>query len=88
MSARAILLAAGAFAVGTSAYVVAGVLPEISAEMGVSVGAAGQLATVFALAYAIGAPIVATLASRWDRRTLLVVALLAAAAGNALTALA
>ncbi|MGI5128490.1 MFS transporter [Pseudonocardia sp. CA-107938] len=88
MSARTILLAAGAFAVGTSAYVVAGVLPEISAETGVSVGAAGQLATAFSLAYAIGAPIVATVAGRWDRRTLLVAALLTAAVGNAITALA
>lgn len=88
MSARTILLGAGAFAVGASAYMVAGVLPEISSEMGVSVGAAGQLATAFSLAYAIGAPIVATLAGRWDRRTLLVAALVTAAVGNALTALA
>ena len=88
MSARTILLAAGAFAVGASAYVVTGVLPEISAEMGVSVSAAGQLATAFALAYAVGAPIVATVAGRLDRRALLVAALLVSALGNALTAIA
>lgn len=88
MSSRTMLLAAGAFAVGTSAYVVAGVLPEISAELGVSISAAGQLSTAFALAYAVGAPVVATLSGRWDRRTLLVAALLAAAIGNLMTALA
>jgi DHA1 family purine base/nucleoside efflux pump-like MFS transporter len=88
VSARTVLLAAGAFAVGTSAYVVSGVLPEISSELGVSVGAAGQLATAFSLAYAVGAPIIATVAGRWDRRALLVAALLTAAVGNALTALA
>jgi DHA1 family purine base/nucleoside efflux pump-like MFS transporter len=88
VSARTVLLAAGAFAVGTSAYVVSGVLPEISAETGVSVGAAGQLATAFSLAYAVGAPIIATVAGRWDRRALLVAALLTAAVGNAITALA
>jgi predicted MFS family arabinose efflux permease len=88
VSARTVLLAAGAFAVGTSAYVVSGVLPEISSELGVSVGAAGQLATAFSLAYAVGAPIIATVAGRWDRRALLVAALLTAAVGNAITALA
>lgn len=88
MSARTILLAAGAFAVGASAYVVTGVLPEISAETGVSLSVAGQLATAFALAYAVGAPIVATVAGRLGRRTLLVAALLIAALGNLITALA
>ena len=82
------LLAGGAFAVGTSAYVVAGLLPEISTELGVTVSAAGQLTSAFALAYAVGAPVLATLLGRWERRNLLVAALLVAAAGNLLSALA
>lgn len=86
MHLRTSLLAAGAFAVGTSAYVVSGVLPAVSAELGVSLTAAGQLATAFALAVAVGAPLLATLTSRWERRTLLLVALLVAGAGNALSA--
>jgi predicted MFS family arabinose efflux permease len=85
---RTYLLAAGAFAVGTSAYVVSGVLPAVSAELGVSLTAAGQLATAFALGAAVGAPLLASLTSRWERRTLLLVALLVAAAGNAMSALA
>jgi predicted MFS family arabinose efflux permease len=85
---RVYLLAAGAFAVGTSAYVVSGMLPAVAAELAVSVTAAGQLTTAFALAYAVGAPVLAVLTGRWERRTLLVVALLAAGAGNLLAALA
>jgi MFS transporter, DHA1 family, purine base/nucleoside efflux pump len=88
VSARTYLLVAGAFAVGTSAYVVSGVLPDVAAELDVSLGAAGQLATAFALSYAVGAPLLATLTGRWERRTLLVVALLVAATGNLIAALA
>jgi MFS transporter, DHA1 family, purine base/nucleoside efflux pump len=88
MSARTYLLAAGAFAVGTSAYVVSGVLPAVSAELDISLTAAGQLATAFALAYAVSAPLLATISARWERRKLLLVALLVAAAGNALAAMA
>lgn len=88
MSARTAVLAAGAFAVGTSAYVVAGILPAVSAELDVSLTTAGQLSTVFALSYAVGAPLLATLTGRWDRRTLLLGALLLAGAGNGLSAIA
>jgi DHA1 family purine base/nucleoside efflux pump-like MFS transporter len=88
MSARIYLLAAGAFAVGTSAYVVSGVLPVVSAELDVSITAAGQLTTVFALAYAVSAPLLATITARWERRRLLLIALLVAALGNALSAVA
>jgi len=88
MPARVYLLAAGGFAVGTSAYIVSGMLPAVAAELDVSLGAAGQLTTAFALAYAIGAPVLAVLTGRWERRTLLVLALLVAAAGNLAAALA
>ncbi|GEL18689.1 MFS transporter [Pseudonocardia asaccharolytica] len=88
MTARTYLLAGGAFAVGTSAYIVSGVLPEVSSELDVSVGTAGQLVTAFAIAYAIGAPLLAAVTGRWERRRLLVAALLVAALGNALAALA
>ncbi|GAA5124773.1 MFS transporter [Pseudonocardia adelaidensis] len=88
MSARTYLLAAGAFAVGTSAYVVSGVLPAVSAELGVSVTAAGQLTTAFALAYAVSAPLLATVTARWERRRLLLAALLVAVLGNAISAVA
>ncbi|NMH99616.1 MFS transporter [Pseudonocardia acidicola] len=88
MTARTYLLAAGAFAVGTSGYVVSGVLPEVAGELGVSPTSAGQLVTVFAIAYAVSAPLLAAATGRWERRRLLVVALLVGALGNALAALA
>lgn len=88
MSARIYLLGAGAFAVGTSSYVVSGVLPDVSSELHVSLTAAGQLATAFSLSYAIGAPILSTLTGRWERRTLLIAALVLAALGNLIAALA
>lgn len=88
MSARIYLLGAGAFAVGTSAYVVSGVLPDVSSELHVSLTAAGQLATAFSLSYAVGAPILSTLTGRWERRTLLIAALVLAALGNLIAAVA
>ena len=88
MSARTYLLATGTFAVGTSGYIVAGVLPAVSAELHVAPSTAGQLITAFAIAYAIGSPLLAALTSRWERRTLLVVALAVSALGNALAAVA
>lgn len=88
MSARTYLLAGGSFAIGTSAYVVSGVLPAVSSDLHVSLTAAGQLSTAFALSYAVGAPLLATLTARWERRTLLFVALLVAGLGNGLAALA
>ncbi|MEV8437090.1 MFS transporter [Actinosynnema sp. NPDC051121] len=88
MSARTYLLAAGAFAIGTSGYIVSGVLPAVSAELHVSTATAGQLLTAFAIAYAISSPLLAALTGRWERRTLLVAALVVAAVGNLLAALA
>ena len=49
-------LGIGAFAIGTDLFVVAGVLPDLAADLGVTVGTAGLTVTVFALAYATGAP--------------------------------
>jgi predicted MFS family arabinose efflux permease len=45
------------FVIGTDGFVVAGLLRNIAGAAGVSVVAAGQLITVFALAYAIGSPV-------------------------------
>src|SRR4051812_44756144 len=88
MSMRTYLLAGGVFAVGTSAHVVSGVLPAVSADLRVSPAAAGQLATVFSLSYAIGAPLLASVTGRWERRALLCLALLVAGGGNLLAAIA
>ncbi|WP_078908548.1 MFS transporter [Streptomyces vietnamensis] len=88
MPVRLLLLALGSFAIGTDSMVIAGILGPISADLGVSVNAAGQLVTVFALGYALLAPVLATLTARWPRRRLLLTALAVFSAANALSALA
>lgn len=81
------VLAFGTFAVGTDAFVIAGLLPDISRSLSVSVAAAGQLVSVFSIAYAVLSPVLAALTGAWSRRTVLVTALVVFAAGNVATAL-
>jgi predicted MFS family arabinose efflux permease len=68
-------LAFGMFALGTESFLVAGLLPTIAEEFGVSLATSGHLLTWFALTYAVGAPIMATLTARFDRRKVLLVSL-------------
>ena len=72
---RIILLALGMFALGTDAFIIAGVLPVIAHETGVSEGLVGQLITVFALTYGLGAPILAAATAHWPRHCVLMGAL-------------
>jgi MFS transporter, DHA1 family, inner membrane transport protein len=72
---RIILLALGTFALGTDAFIVAGVLPVIARETGVAEGLVGQLVTAFALTYGLGAPVLAALTSHWPRHQVLIGAL-------------
>lgn len=83
-----LVLALGTFAVGTDAFVVAGFLPAMAGSLDVSESAAGQSVTVFAAAYAVLSPVLATACARVPRRTLLVGALLVLAAANLGSALA
>lgn len=82
------VLAFGTFVLGTDGYVIAGILPRVAAGMSVSVATAGQLVTVFALAYALGSPLVAVATARWARRRLLLAALGVFAVANVLAAVA
>ncbi|AZM50770.1 MFS transporter [Streptomyces sp. WAC 06738] len=79
-------LALATFAVGTDAFVLAGLLPAIAGDLGVSIPAAGQLVTVFALTLAVAAPVLSWLLSPLDRRKALQLALIAFVVGNVLTA--
>lgn len=81
-------LALATFAVGTDAFVIAGLLPDIAASLKVSVPAAGQLVTAFALTYALAAPVMGALTGRLDRRTALLLALAIFIVGNIATATA
>lgn len=80
-------LALATFAVGTDAFVMAGLLPAIAADLEVSVPVAGRLVTVFALTLAVAAPVLSWLLSPLDRRTVLPLALIVFIVGNVLTAL-
>lgn len=71
------ILALGTFAVGTDAFILSAFLPEMAAELGVSVAHAGYAVTVFAASYAVLSPILATLTVRFERRKLLISAILA-----------
>ncbi|WP_193744201.1 MFS transporter [Geomicrobium sp. JCM 19039] len=55
MNYRLLLLVLGTFIIGTDDFVIAGLLPNIANDMGVTITAAGQLVTAFAITYAIGA---------------------------------
>ncbi|MFI5732877.1 Cmx/CmrA family chloramphenicol efflux MFS transporter [Kribbella sp. NPDC051587] len=59
------------FAQGTSELMLAGLLPELSTDLGVSIPAAGLLISAFALGMLLGAPILAVLTLKWSRRTAL-----------------
>lgn len=69
------MLAIIGFIVGTSVYVVAGISDKIADSLDVSLTAAGQLVTVFSLAYAICTPIILVLTAKWGRRKLIMYSL-------------
>jgi predicted MFS family arabinose efflux permease len=81
-------LALAAFAIGTEALVIAGLLPAISADLQISAPAAGQLVTAYSLAYAVGSPVLAVLFHNIDRKTVLVTALACFIASNLLAVIA
>ncbi len=76
MLIRILALTAATAAVGTQTFVFAGLLMELTAELGVSTATGGYLATAFALAYAFTAPFIALRTGHLERRRLLWLALL------------
>ncbi|MFV8128924.1 Cmx/CmrA family chloramphenicol efflux MFS transporter [Streptomyces syringium] len=63
------LLAMAVFAMGTSEFMLAGLLPDIASDFDVPVGAAGMLTPAFAIGMIVGAPLMAGLARNWSART-------------------
>ncbi len=74
--------------IGTGAFIISGILPAAAQGLGVSVPAAGQSMTVYALATALLAPVLLVATGQWPRRRALVGAMLVFTAGSALCALA
>lgn len=87
MDKRLIWLALGSFTIATEGFVISSLLPDIAADAAISVPLAGTLITAFALAYAIGAPILATLTGEWDRRRVILWTLAFFVLGNLAAAL-
>nr|WP_205324533.1 MFS transporter [Glycomyces sp. YM15] len=66
------LLALAVFAMGTSEFMLAGLLPDLAADLGVTVATAGLLTSAFAVGMAVGAPLVAALARNRPARSSLI----------------
>jgi predicted MFS family arabinose efflux permease len=82
------MLALGMFAMGTDNFVVAGILPSVAESLQTTVSLAGQMVTIYALSYAVMAPVMAAVAGGWPRKLLLVSALGIFVVGNVISALA
>ncbi len=69
------LLSAGNFVIGMGAFMVIGLMPLLAEDLGVGQGRAGTVLTIYALAYAIGSPLLVALTGRVPRRALLAAAM-------------
>ncbi|MGE8207285.1 MFS transporter [Heyndrickxia sp. NPDC080065] len=69
------ILAIISFLVGTSEYIISGILDNIAHTLGITLAAAGQLITIFSLVYAIFTPILMALTASIDRRKLMIYSL-------------
>ncbi|MEU6419171.1 MFS transporter [Streptomyces spiralis] len=81
------VLAAGTFLMGTTEFVIAGLLPDMASDLGVSVSHAGLLITAFAVGMIVGGPTMAMATLRLPQRQTLVLALAVFALGHIVAAL-
>lgn len=81
-------LTAGAFGIGTTEFVIMGLLMQVSADLGVTISAAGLLISGYALGVFIGAPLLTAATTRWPRKTVLVALMIVFTLGNLACALA
>jgi DHA1 family inner membrane transport protein len=87
MNLPLLALAISAFGIGTTEFVIMGLLPEVARDLQVSISSAGLLITGYALGVAIGAPIMAMLTARLPRKRALLALMLVFIVGNAFCAL-
>ncbi|GHF87066.1 DHA1 family inner membrane transport protein [Amycolatopsis bartoniae] len=80
-------LAIGAFGIGTTEFVMMGVLPQAATDFGVSIPSAGYLITGYALGVVVGAPLLTAVAVRLPRKTMLLAMMALFTLGNLLFAL-
>ncbi|MFT3696840.1 MAG: MFS transporter [Kofleriaceae bacterium] len=83
-----IALAIAAFAIGTTEFVIIGLLPDVATDLEVSLASAGFLVTGYALGVAVGAPVIAVLTKSWPTRASLLSLMAVFVAGNVVSACA
>jgi DHA1 family inner membrane transport protein len=83
-----LVLALSSFAIGTTEFVIMGLLPEVAADLSVTIPEAGWLVTGYALAVALGAPVMAVSTAKLKRRSALIMLMAFFIAGNLLCAIA
>ncbi|MEM6052488.1 MFS transporter [Erwinia sp. P7711] len=88
MPVSLLALALSAFAIGTTEFVIMGLLPEVAGDLQVSIPSAGWLISGYALGVAIGAPIMALLTAKLPRKRTLMLLMVIFIIGNVLCALA
>ncbi|RWR01724.1 arabinose transporter permease [[Pantoea] beijingensis] len=88
MPVSLLALALSAFAIGTTEFVIMGLLPEVANDLQVSIPSAGWLISGYALGVAIGAPVMALLTAKLPRKRTLILLMSIFIIGNILCALA
>lgn len=86
--ARLVVLMFCVVSITTGEFVVAGILPEVASDLGVTVGTAGLLVTAYAVGMIVGGPVLTALTAAVDRHRLMLVLLTVAVVGNLASALA
>ncbi|MFE7547566.1 MFS transporter [Streptomyces gardneri] len=81
-------LAVGAFGIGTTEFVIMGLLPEIATDYGVTIPTAGLLVTGYALGVVVGAPLLTVLGTKVSRKRMLMLLMGLFVLGNVLSAVA
>jgi DHA1 family inner membrane transport protein len=81
-------LACGGFGIGTGEFAIMGLLPNVAESFSVTTPQAGYVISAYALGVVVGAPVIAVLAAKMARRTLLLMLMLIFAAGNISSAMA
>lgn len=81
-------LAVAAFGIGTTEFIIMGLLPDLARDFSVSIPKAGTLVSAYALAVTIGSPLLVLLLAKVDRKRALIVLMTMFIIGNAACALA
>ncbi len=77
-------LTLSAFAIGTTEFVIVGLIPTMALDLGVSIPSAGLLVSLYALGVAVGAPVLTALTGNWPRKKVLLSVMSLFVVGNLL----